>query len=186
MLDDVVRRRLERMADRLERLDDLDQVNVDAARPGCRAPGPTEPPGAGEILAADARDRTLALVETYSAAWCHMLLDDDRLTYVPTLAAAQLRAVAAHVAWFTANEDRRFALDFVDDVAELAAQVAAIAERGTRTVRTPHPCQDPGCDGTLTCPLTDGGDLTCDRCDDVVPFTTWSAWPAARAPVAVR
>lgn len=174
------------MAARLERLDDLDQVRVDTARPGCRAPGPAEPPGAGELLAADARDRAVALVETYASAWCHMLLDDDRLTYVPASAAAQLRAVAAHTAWFTANADLRFALDFVDDVTELAAQVAAIAEHGTRVVRTPHPCQDPACAGTLTCPLTDGGDLTCDRCDDVVPLTTWLTWTAERAPVAVR
>ena len=173
-----VRDRLTTIAGHLEDLEDAEPTASTLVRRLDQAAQTRLPPGVTALLDDDERTRTLALVETYLGAWCHMLLDADRITYTPATAPAQARTIAAHAEWFTGHDDVRFALDFADDVAELAAQVTALATRGRRVLRTPKPCPDPGCSGHLTATVPGDGHLRCDRarrgCEALVAFDTWA------------
>lgn len=149
-------------------------------RPG--KPGSKVPPGVGELLDAEEHQSALDTVSAWAMYLARHLVDiTPGAGALSDTTPGRLRFAAS---WADKLEDEEDLFDryaFRYDAVENLKALRRLVRRSNRTVRTGSACMDVTCRGTYTATV-DGpevtDELTCSRCGDKVPRSTWERWGA--------
>lgn len=149
-------------------------------RPG--KPGSKVPPGVGELLDIEEHERAISTVDEWAMHLARHLVDiTPGAGALSDTTPGRLRFAASWADKLEDEEDLFARYAFRYDAVENLKALRRLVRRSNRTVRTGSACMDVTCRGTYTATV-DGpevtDELTCSRCGDKVPRSTWERWGA--------